>query len=301
MLHMLVPLNGSILADWCLAWADELAAALPAEVELLRVVSGPAELADVETPLAQGRRVKLPTSGLVRAARRLHHTEHVRTHIVEGSAAAEIVARARTWPADLVLMTSHGRYGLRRALLGSVASTVIREAGVPVLVVRAELAASPPRVPRRILVPLDGSELAAQVLPPVTRLARPLGATVTLLAVVDPAEAWPPAPASVTTVEQPLVDRYARATAYVDQMASDLRATGMSVEGIVRVGPPGDMILQTAPFARVDLIAMSTHGRAGLDRLAIGSVAETVLHHADVPLLLLHPLEPPGPPTIDAS
>jgi nucleotide-binding universal stress UspA family protein len=142
---------------------------------------------------------------------------------------------------------------------------------------------------KRILVPLDGSALAADVLPHVQELARSIGAAVVLLRVAfahilpgtDPVET------QVTAVQD--------AEAYVMERAKALQKAGVRTEGKVRYGDPVEEILDHVTSDHIDLIAMATHGRTGLTRVVRGSVAEDVLRRAPVPVLSLrvHPPEEP--------
>jgi nucleotide-binding universal stress UspA family protein len=141
----------------------------------------------------------------------------------------------------------------------------------------------------RILVPLDGSELAEQVLPRVIELAYHTGAQIILLRVPD-------LPADELLVQAPWLGAAARERAkaeaieYLDRISSNLSALELDVciarcdEGIVY-----ETILSKAKELEADLIAMSTHGRSGLARLVMGSVADDVVRHAQLPVLLVRP------------
>lgn len=134
---------------------------------------------------------------------------------------------------------------------------------------------------KKILVPLDGSELAEKVLPHARELAKVLGSKLILVRVafvhqlpgVDRMEA------EVRVVEE--------ATAYLEEVKRRLEGEGLQVSTVVRYGRAAQEILEHARDHRVDLIAMVTHGRGGLGRLLMGSVAETVLRHASVPVFLV--------------
>lgn len=140
---------------------------------------------------------------------------------------------------------------------------------------------------KRILVPLDGSPLAEGVLPHVQELARSIGAEVVLLRVAF-AHIFPgadPIETQVTAVQE--------AEAYVMDRARTLQDAGVRAEGKVRYGDPMEEILDHVTRDHIDLIAMATHGRTGLKRVVLGSVAEQVLRRSPVPMLLLrsHPPE----------
>jgi nucleotide-binding universal stress UspA family protein len=140
---------------------------------------------------------------------------------------------------------------------------------------------------KRILVPLDGSDPAADVLPHVQELAKSIGAEVVLLRVAF-AHIFPgadPIETQVTAVQE--------AETYVIEHAKALQETGVRAEGKVRYGDPVEEILDHVTWDHIDLIAMATHGRTGLKRVVLGSMAEHVVRRSPVPVLLLrvHPLE----------
>jgi len=134
---------------------------------------------------------------------------------------------------------------------------------------------------KRILVPLDGSSLAEAVLPQVQELAKALGAELFLVRAaaahvfpgVDPTEGE--------------VDVVQKAEAYVGEVAGRLHDAGIPVHTAVRYGEAAEEILDHIGVNAIDLVAMSTHGRSGLSRLVLGSVAAQVVHRATVPVLLM--------------
>jgi nucleotide-binding universal stress UspA family protein len=143
---------------------------------------------------------------------------------------------------------------------------------------------------KRALVALDGSPTAETIIPFILDIAGPLDIEVVLLRVVEPI---PPAvlegtrQIEVENVEQRQFD----AEEYLAPIAVELRNKGVRVESRVRRGNPSDQIVAAARETGADLIAMSTHGRGGLGRLLFGSVAESVLRHADIPVLLMRATE----------
>lgn len=147
----------------------------------------------------------------------------------------------------------------------------------------------------RILVALDGSELAEQVLPYVTELVRPFGSSIRLLR-VSPLPTVLPPPGSVglppAVVPPPFdpaageAERQASA-AYLAELGARLRAQGLTVTEEHPEGAAADVILERAREVGADLIAMTTHGRSGLSRFVFGSVAEAVVHQAPCPILLV--------------
>ena len=142
----------------------------------------------------------------------------------------------------------------------------------------------------RVLVPLDGSSLAEAILPSVSRIARPLDLEIILLRVV------PALPPRVIEGGRPIViDNTERlrveAQDYLRHVASGLLTSGLRVSTDVRVGDAPAEIVAAAREGQADLIAMATHGRGVLGQLLFGSVAEAVLHRADVPVFLLRVTE----------
>ena len=143
---------------------------------------------------------------------------------------------------------------------------------------------------RRALVPLDGSPVAETVLPFILEIAGPLDMEVVLLRVVQPV---PPVviEGSHHVVVEDVEARQIDAEEYLAPLAVELRHRAVRVETQVRRGQPADEIIAAARAMGADIIAMSTHGRSGLGRLVFGSVAEAVLRHAGIPVLLLRATE----------
>jgi nucleotide-binding universal stress UspA family protein len=190
-------------------------------------------------------------------------------------------------------MTTHGRSGLGRWLYGSVAEAVLSNSTIPVLLVRAGLASTDLRDVSgkpRLLVPLDGSPTAEQALPVAASLARVLDAEIVLVRIV------PSAPASITheslrlgNVRAPRPsDAYEReAETYLRDVAQRLEAEGLSVATAVGDDHPPTGIATAGEQLGAALIIMATHGRTGLGRFVLGSVAHDVLRQATRPILLI--------------
>lgn len=142
----------------------------------------------------------------------------------------------------------------------------------------------------RALIPLDGSMVAEGIIPFILQTAGPLGLDVTLLRVVTPSR-----PAAAVEAGPVVLDNTeelsAEAEAYLLPVAAELRANGIRVTSEVRRGDPVDEILGAIRDSKADLVIMTTHGRTGFGRLLFGSVAEAVLRHADVPVILMRQTE----------
>lgn len=211
-----------------------------------------------------------------------------------GRPADEILAFADKVEADLIAMSTHGRSGISRWVFGSVADRLLRGATCPVLLVRAKPAQ--PRTPyQNILLPLDGSELAEQVIPYVKALIRPNHTRISLVSVLTTGlgdrtvtllTSYPPGMQLATTA---LRHAEAQLQAYLRSVAAVLRDQGAIVRITIRQGSPADEILACAAEVEADLISMTTHGLSGASRWVYGSVAGKVLQGAHSPVLLVRP------------
>jgi nucleotide-binding universal stress UspA family protein len=211
-----------------------------------------------------------------------------------GDPAEEIADLARCVNADIVAMATHGQTGLRRLLMGSVAEQVIANLTIPVLLLRPtdhkdERAQVRPRAGSlTALVPLDGSPIAEQALDCAIDLASTIGARL-MLAAVEPTVG------DVGLAEVGVVPYWVmadheaaivRLNEYLKQTAARLTDMGLKVETRLAEGSPADELLHISAAEHADLIIMTTHGRSGMKRLMLGSVAAKVLQDADVPVLL---------------
>jgi nucleotide-binding universal stress UspA family protein len=216
-----------------------------------------------------------------------------RVFSVDGNVAEALSHHIDTESVDLVVMTTHGRGGLSRAWLGSVADRLIRTTHVPVLLWRPHAAAiavpGAAALPSHILIPLDGSALAESIIEPALALGALSKARYTLVQVVQP-----PLNASAACSSHAMCDAMCvkrGSIAYLERCAMRLRARGLEVDvRVVMQDNAAAGISEEAINAGCDLIAMATHGRTGWSRLALGSVADKVLRSAPVPMLVLRPV-----------
>lgn len=292
---VLVPLDESPLAEAALPYAEALARPFRARLRLLGVVEQPEsgvlgarpELrAHLETVARQALTTYLETTAQGLRGRGLEVAVHVRT----GDPAREIVAAAEEEPDTVVAMATHGRGGMERWLLGSVADTVMRTASRPVLLVRPPEEGTERKAValRRLLVPLDGSDLAQAALPLAGELARVLGATLVLVRVEPWLATMVPAYGYLPDLDRLEADVEALAAASLHEARGQL-PTALSVETVVLRGAPAAALIDYARGeGRIDLVVMSTHGAGGLRRLLVGSVADRVVR-AGLPALLIRP------------
>jgi nucleotide-binding universal stress UspA family protein len=224
-----------------------------------------------------------------------------------GRPAEEILSFVEEVGADLVAMSTHGRSGARRWVFGSVADRVLRGATCPVLLVQTEQSTSPAPY-RRILLPLDGSELAEQVIPYVKALLQPDSTLegewqevthISLISVLTSGltdrtvALLTTYPAGLQFATAGWPQEEAQAQAYLRSVAAALREQSVRVHIAIRQGAPADEILTYAEETKSDLIGMTTHGFSGVTRWVYGSVADKVLHGAQCPVLLVRPTPRP--------
>lgn len=213
---------------------------------------------------------------------------HITVHVVEDDAAESILTTAKRIEADWIAMTTQGRSGVARWALGSVAERVLQGAEVPVFLVRASTTPARGRL-HHILVPLDGSPLAEQALTEVQALAQRPDAKITLLQVIQSLDEGNQKIlfANKAEAKAAFAEWCADAEKYLQQVARQLLTVGVVTEWRAILGDPAPTILQFAVDEEVDLIAMTTYGRTGLQRAFYGSVANKVLRGATCPLLLV--------------
>jgi nucleotide-binding universal stress UspA family protein len=291
---MLVPLDGSELAEVVLPYAREVARRFDLELALLHVCEPHNSEGQFMCQAYLDRTIEI--AGLPGTAGEAPPVK-VRGEVTSGHPAEEILGHAERNGVDLILMATHGRSGLRRWVLGNVADKVLRASSVPVWLVRAgkpRETASREAAVRTMLVPLDGSKYAEAVLPHVRALAgRKDGETtsVVLLRVFEEpfATADYPEPDWKEHVERMIGRFKEEAEKYIQGVRSDLAAEGLKVTGEVLMGNPAESIIDYAQRHRPDLIVMATHGASGLSRWEYGSIADKVLRGADTPIFMVHP------------
>jgi len=292
--RILVPLDTSELAEVALPYAEQMAGRLGSEITLMSVSHSAGEKEQrvfrsyiqetvAVTKERANRYLEKPTGQDVK----------VESAILVGNPAEEIVDYAERENIDVIVMATHGRSGIGRWALGSVADKVLRATERPVVLIRAKGARSDmlkKGVFKRALVPLDGSKESEAVIPYIEELASMLGAEVTLLqvmAVVYHVYISGDAPAQVPYTEEEMKPLKASAESYLEKVGSGLRGKGVTTKCQVRVGAAGHEIIRLADEIGADIVAMSTHGRSGVGRLVFGSVAEKVVRTGNTPVLLV--------------
>ncbi len=303
--RILVPLDGSPRAELILSQVGRILRREDAEVLLLRVVDIPIPMGSPEIS-AQVDVTQLRAQERDAAQKYVHEVARrfsdrgakVHGRVAEGSPADLILQTARSEGSTLIAMATHGRSGLARWALGSIAEKVARAADVPLLLVRS-FRRSPkgdlePMVPeelpfRRILVPVDGSATSMSIVTPAEKFAQLFGSEVLVVHVrppfVPPSPVLPGMEAGMPLLQPPPLPAEKDET--TEKAAERFRHAGLSARRLSLEGEPAAEILDVSSSEHVDLIALGTHGRSGFSRWALGSVAERVLRSAEVPLLLI--------------
>jgi nucleotide-binding universal stress UspA family protein len=301
---ILVPVDGSAFGENALPLAMSLAEKAEATLQVLHVHQpalsfyGSFDMGQDMTLDAKVR--SLECEYLSKLSKRLKEASPVpitcKAH--DGQVDATLLYQASLLGANLIVMSTHGHGPVSRFWLGGVADKLIRHTSVPVLLVRpgeteADLRSKPGI--SNVLIPLDGSELAEQILEPAIELGKLLGATFTLVRAVEPiiVPDYNLGGFAVGGIDPVLVSQLqVEALNYLDGMAKKLRERSLNVKTVVKVNQTAaSAILAQAKSQKAGLIAMATQGRSGFARLLIGSVADKVLRGAMVPVLVLRPIQ----------
>lgn len=285
---ILLPLDGSELAEKALAPAVALAEAFSAEIVLLRVVV-PLSIKidpDLYQRIIDGgqKEAKYYLSGI--QLRSLFSTVSVKSDTVVGKAAQSILDYARENEIDLIVMSSQGRSGMSRWVYGSVADKVLHQAECSLAVIHPQVETEL-FTHKRILVPLDGSLQAESALGPALKLAHEVAAELILLRVVEmppipkePVDGWPGVESVMQAVEL-------EARIYLERTRQSLIDCGVQITTQIATDLVAESIIDTADKLQADLIIMSSHGRSGIDRWVFGSVTEKTLRRAHCPTLVV--------------
>jgi nucleotide-binding universal stress UspA family protein len=285
--RILVPLDGSPLAELVVPYVEELAMAFGAEI----VVAHVREHRDDEYDRVHQLYTERMAGKLENDIKLVSPSSTVKPAFLQGEPASAIIDYARKSKVSLIIMATHGRSGIMAWAMGSVATKVIQKINVPVLLIRASVPAPPPGkrdLFRRILVPLDGSETGEAALPYVKTMMEKLRSEVTLLQVIFPS----PRVYSITGMDytpynEPAVSSDENCRQYLEQASQRLAVTGSQVRTELRTGDPAQEIIRLADAADTSLIAISSHGRSGIAKWLLGSIANKVLNSASKPVLLV--------------
>ena len=292
--NIIVPLDGSDLAEKALPYAEELAGSLGSEVTLIHV-SETEEDKDDHMHQAYMEALAETTSQGAERYQRKTSKKKIRVssaHLV-GHTAEQIIDYADREKNGLIVMATHGRSGVRRWLLGNVADKVARAAEQPVMLIRAKgtrPVSHGERMLKNVLVPLDGSKGSEAVIPYIRELASKLKMEVVLLHVVAPVYFDYRIPGDI--INQPydadqMLEMVKKVEGYLATVGAELKDKGIRIKSRVEVGAPAEEIIRIAEEMQAGVVAMSTSGHSGVDRWTLGSTTYKVLHTGDIPVLLV--------------
>jgi len=281
--RILFPTDGSESAEAARQHATYLADRHQARLFILHVEERDADWADVIDISEADVLANLHMDALTDGESGPRVEEHTMAH---PSASEGILSYAAEQDIDLIVMGTNGRRGVERLVIGSVAEQVVRQAECPVLttIARSSDAGSQPveATVDWILVPIDFSEQSASLLAHAREIALAYDAGLDLIHVIQPVSL--PTAYGRTPIDFDPAQVQEDAHKALEQRADGLREDGLHVETETRIGHPADEILRVAESTRPDLITIATHGRTGVRRLLLGSVAEKVVRMAPVPV-----------------
>jgi len=304
---ILVPLDGSTFGEHALPIAMSMARRMKAPLNLIHVHSlldaTYAELQVFDNTLDQElRNTERAYLHAIQKQVQDRLSVPVTIYNVDGDVATVVREQAESLRAGWIVMTTHARGPMGRFWLGSTTDELIRSTNVSVIAIHP--GATPPDLVKdpaikHLLIPLDGTPLAEQILEPALAFGKAMEADYTLLRVVTPVYpvTLPAEPAIFGNVAIDIMDRVEKmhaelkkeASEYLDKVASRLRGEGLKVHLRVTIEEqPGVAILENAK-PPIDMIAIETHGRGGLSRLLLGSVADKVIRGSTLPILVHRP------------
>ena len=292
--RVLVPLDGSQLAEAALPYAKGLAERMGSEIVVACVEEFSLNNALEHMPEPQSNEVKPIKYSAERYLETLAvKAPEVRSVILIGHPAEAIVEYADKEKIGLIVMATHGRSGIKRWALGSVADKVVRASNRPVMLIRAK--GAHPDIHKRsafkkILVPLDGSEESEAIIPYIREIGLKLKAEIVLFQAIERSAHLYIADMVVTHLpysDEEMEPLKADAESYLEKVERMLKGDGITLSSEVGIGETAEWIIEFADEIDVDLVAMATHGRSGIRRWQLGSIAQKVMHAGNTPLMLV--------------
>ena len=298
---IMVPTDGSGFDREAIRVALRIAERSQAVVRLVRVQctgeffgreSSPDATSVSATILQQERdRILIELANLAAECRKTSEAK-IRVALEDGPVSDALATYAIRNHVDIIVISSHGRGGIARLSLGSVTDSLIRHTQIPVLVIKPHASYLSPgadEIFRLIIVPLDGSSLAEQILPEVVALAKLDNARLTLLTVLGPGTS---SQSAISDQRAPLPDKdIVGAQAYLYRIAAQLHVQGCLTTTHIEIGENIPQVIGNyARNVRADLVAIATHGRGGISRVLHGSVADVVTRTGITSMLVFRPL-----------
>ncbi len=292
--HILIPLDGSKMAEAVMPIALFLSENLKSKITLIHIIES-----HPPTKIHSERHIRFPEEALTYLENvKLYFPDSVdvayHVHTTEvGHVAQSLADHAKELGCDLIVMCTHGRIRLQQLLFGTIAQQTINIGNIPVLVIHPDAFLNgKPFSCSQILAPLDISREHEKGIKTAKDLARILGCSLHLIAVIPTlatlsgprateSRLAPGATAEMLELEEE------RALNYLRGLTSENASDGVRISGEVARGEPSDIIAKTALEIKADLIVMGTHGKAGADAFWSGSVTPRVFSKTSIPLLLV--------------
>jgi nucleotide-binding universal stress UspA family protein len=292
--NILVPLDGSSLAEAALPVAAAFAEKLKAPVTLLHIIEqNPPEAVHNERHLRHPEEAETYLQGLAKQSfpAEIKAEWHVHTAEVK-DVPVSIVDHTSEFDPDLIIMCAHGRSGIRDMLFGRIAHQVVAKGSTPLLLLQPMTSQQKPFVLNRILLPLDSESIHDDSMPIAKTLAKAFGAELSLLCVIPTFNTLRGDEAATSTIlpatTNALLDiREDHAKEHLQEHLNELIKEGFKASAEIARGDPTQVIVNTAEQGKVDLIVLSTHRKAGIDAFWARSVAPNVARRTRIPLLLV--------------
>ncbi|MFC2049908.1 universal stress protein [Chloroflexota bacterium] len=284
---VLVPLDGSELAERAITYAKSLAKTKDSEVILFTVSA--ASVGQLDRPMKAYLELnakELQSQG-IKASIAISH----------GNMADEIIKFADKNKIDLIIISTHGHSGIKRWVLGSVAIKVLHGTCTPVLLIKSRAHKISEVEFKKILIPIDGSPFSEASIPYVKELAKETSGEIILLRVSEP----PVLPADRSPAIKPSWEEYRdilmaeiqrQAEEYLEGIKANIEKSGIKARSHAILGKAAESILQVTQKENINLIAMTTHGRTGVSRWVYGSVASRIVEESLQPVMLIRPSVP---------
>jgi nucleotide-binding universal stress UspA family protein len=284
---VLVPLDGSELAERAITYAKSLAKAKGSELIIFTV--SVASVGQLDRPMKAYLELKakeLQSQGIKASIA-----------ISYGNMADEIIKFADKNKIDLIIISTHGHSGIKRWVLGSVALKVLHGACTPVLLIKSRAHKISEVEFKKILIPIDGSPFSEASIPYVKEMAKETSGEIILLRVSEP----PVLSADRSPAIKPSWEEYRniimaeiqrQAEEYLEGIKANIEKSGIKVRSQAILGKAAESILQVAKKENINLIAMTTHGRTGVSRWVYGSGASRIVEESLQPVMLIRPSVP---------
>ncbi len=303
---ILVPLDGSPLAEKALPLAVELANLLKASLLLARVVKVPANISDHQ---AHEQEVIRSAEFYLDGVRRfltnttLNEHEKVQITVAYGDPREQILEIATAKKANLILMTTHGMSFEQRFTLGSVASHVLQHSDIPLILIKpqeidkystlAEImghysAVNAVEAKHSVVVTLDGNPDEEILIAPAIAFAQQIGGAIQLLEVVSPEISDPQFQYRSSSIKETLGD-YKIASDYLEKIQLQIQNQGVSCYNAVLVGNQISEIINFSKLVNASILVMPSFGSSNVHRLTAGTLAEEVLRESHLPVMVVHP------------